>query len=289
VTITGTATDTGGGVVAGVEVSFDGGTTWHPATGRGNWSYSWTPGTSGPATVQSRAVDDCGNLETPGTGVSVTVQGPACPCSIWSASTTPGTVDSGDGSGIEVGVSFTSDQSGFIRGIRFYKSAANTGTHLGNLWTTGGTLLASAVFMYECASGWQQVRFSSPVAISAGTTYVASYYTPAGHYSADGACFATSGTNKPPLHALANTVTPNGVFSYSGVSTFPTSNFNATDYWVDVVFAPAATGDSAPIGAQVSLLKGVSGGRPWSSQSTIEPGNCPITALSIGYLGRICS
>ena len=32
VTITGTATDTGGGVVAGVEVSTDGGTTWHPAT-----------------------------------------------------------------------------------------------------------------------------------------------------------------------------------------------------------------------------------------------------------------
>ena len=30
-TITGTATDTGGGVVAGVEVSTDGGTTWHPA------------------------------------------------------------------------------------------------------------------------------------------------------------------------------------------------------------------------------------------------------------------
>ena len=32
VTISGTATDAGGGVVAGVEVSTDGGTTWHPAT-----------------------------------------------------------------------------------------------------------------------------------------------------------------------------------------------------------------------------------------------------------------
>ena len=40
--ITGTATDTGGGVVGGVEVSVDGG-TWHPATGRENWSYSWIP------------------------------------------------------------------------------------------------------------------------------------------------------------------------------------------------------------------------------------------------------
>ena len=42
-TITGTATDTGGGRVGGVEVSVDGGTTWHPATGRANWTYTWTP------------------------------------------------------------------------------------------------------------------------------------------------------------------------------------------------------------------------------------------------------
>ena len=42
--ISGTATDTGGGVVGGVEVSTDGGTTWHPATGRGTWTYTWTPG-----------------------------------------------------------------------------------------------------------------------------------------------------------------------------------------------------------------------------------------------------
>lgn len=34
VTITGTAVDSGGGVVGGVEISTDGGTTWHPATGQ---------------------------------------------------------------------------------------------------------------------------------------------------------------------------------------------------------------------------------------------------------------
>ena len=32
-TLLGTVTDTSGGVVAGVEVSVDGGMTWHPATG----------------------------------------------------------------------------------------------------------------------------------------------------------------------------------------------------------------------------------------------------------------
>jgi hypothetical protein len=63
VTVTGTAQDFGGGVVGGVEVSVDGGATWHPAVGRENWSYVFTAATSGTLTVQSRAVDDSGNLE----------------------------------------------------------------------------------------------------------------------------------------------------------------------------------------------------------------------------------
>ena len=40
VTVSGTATDSGGGVVAGVEVSLDGGGTWHPANGMTSWSYT---------------------------------------------------------------------------------------------------------------------------------------------------------------------------------------------------------------------------------------------------------
>ncbi|HVJ09778.1 MAG TPA: N,N-dimethylformamidase beta subunit family domain-containing protein [Acidisarcina sp.] len=73
VTITGTATDTGGGVVGGVEISTDGGQSWHPTIGRGSWSYNWTPLVSGSINLLSRAVDDSGNLETPSAGVTVTV------------------------------------------------------------------------------------------------------------------------------------------------------------------------------------------------------------------------
>ena len=62
-TVSGTAADSGGGRVGGVEVSVDGGATWHPATGRESWSYTWTPAASGQVTVLSRAADDSGNLE----------------------------------------------------------------------------------------------------------------------------------------------------------------------------------------------------------------------------------
>lgn len=72
VSITGTAVDLGG-VVGGVEVSVDGGLTWHPAIGRANWSYSWKPTLLGSMTLKSRAVDDSGNLENAGSGINVTV------------------------------------------------------------------------------------------------------------------------------------------------------------------------------------------------------------------------
>src|SRR5205823_14162097 len=95
---------------------------------------------------------------------------PACPCTIFGSST-PATVDSGDTASAVVGVAFNSDTAGYVTGVRFYKATTNTGTHVGSLWSATGQLLASATFSGETASGWQQVSFSSPVAVTAGSTY----------------------------------------------------------------------------------------------------------------------
>ena len=124
-------------------------------------------------------------------------------------------------------------------GIRFYKASTNTGTHVGALWSATGTPLASAPFTGETASGWQTVLFSTPVSVTAGTTYVASYFAPNGHYSVTSAAFTTAVDN-PPLHAVANGTSPNGVYIYGPASTFPTNTFNASNYWVDVLFAPTS-------------------------------------------------
>jgi hypothetical protein len=241
VTITGTAADTGGGVVGGVEVSVDGGATWHPANGRESWTYNWTPSGSGSVTIKTRAADDSGNLQAPGAGVTVTVGGggtPTCPCSIWSGSVTPGTVTDPDSDAVEVGVKFRADSDGVIKGLRFYKGAGNTGTHVGHLWSANGTQLATATFTNESASGWQQVNLATPVAVTANTTYVASYYAPVGRYSVDDNFFAASGVDNPPLHALANGVDGgNGVYRYGTGGGFPTSTFASSNYWVDVVFS----------------------------------------------------
>jgi hypothetical protein len=248
ITISGTATDSGGGVVGGVEISLDSGNTWHPVSGQGNWTYAWTPTVLGSFILETRATDDSGNIEIPSTGTAaVTVNPPDCPCSDWSSSTVPTQVDSGDASAGEYGVRFRSDFNGDISGIRFYKASTNTGTHIGNLWSNAGALLATATFTNESSSGWQQVNFNTPVAITADTTYVASYFTPSGHYSDAPGYFATSGADAPPLHFLENGVDgANGIYAYSARSTFPTSTFNSTNYWVDVVYEPSSSMPGAP-------------------------------------------
>ncbi len=63
VTISGTASDVGG-VVGVVEISTNGGSTWRRATGRANWSYTYTA-TEGAADIRVRAADDSVNLSDP--------------------------------------------------------------------------------------------------------------------------------------------------------------------------------------------------------------------------------
>jgi len=190
-------------------------------------------------TIDPRVKDVAGNALAGDYSWSfTTVAGPGanCPCSIWDQTATPATPSVNDKKATEVGVKFQADVDGYITGIRFYKGDLNTGTHIGNLWSSDGTLLATATFVNETASGWQQVNFATPVAVTANTTYVASYHTEVGYYAANTNYFATSGVDNPPLRALANGVDGgNGVYLY-GASGFPTTSFKSSNYWVDAVF-----------------------------------------------------
>jgi hypothetical protein len=135
-----------------------------------------------------------------------------------------------------VGVKFRSDIGGNITGIRFFKGAGNNGTHVGLLYTATGTLMAQAAFSGETASGWQQVNFAAPVAISPNTTYVAAMFTSTG-FAWDAGYFTASGADNASLHALKSGVDGlNGVYGYSSTPVFPASSYFNSNYWVDVVF-----------------------------------------------------
>jgi hypothetical protein len=272
VTISGTASDGGGGVVAAVEVSTDGGASWHLANGTTSWSYTWVAHGWPAGAISARAVDDSANIGAAGGGRSVTIN---CPCSLFNG-TAPAVADAGDSSSVELGVKFRSDVPGTVSGIRFYKSTANTGTHVGSLWKQDGTLLASATFGGESSSGWQQVNFSSPVAIEPNTTYVAGYFAPRGHYSASELVFnrppalGPETLDSPPLHVLPdNESGGNGLYQYTGSSLFPQQTFKSENYWVDVAFNP--TGLPQPPGPVTNVS--AAGGAQRATVSWTPPTN----------------
>ena len=264
VTITGTATDSGGGAVAGVEVSTDGGSTWHPVTTMSaaapnvTWSYTWSASGDGPATIESRATDDSGNIETPGPGVNVTV---SCPCGLFGDNYTPSITSTNDSTAYELGMKFQSSVAGWVAGVRFYKGAGNDGIHTGSLWTSSGTLLATGTFTNESASGWQSMTFTNPVQISANTTYVVSYYDPQGHYAFERDLFDWA-LNTPPLTALkASYLDPsggNGVFNAGGPG-FPANTYSGASYAVDVIFDTTQPATPPPVVSSVTPSAGSSG------------------------------
>jgi hypothetical protein len=157
---------------------------------------------------------------------------------IWPPEATPALVDVMDGvPSTEIGVRFNSDRAGWIKALRFYKGPANTGVHVGHLWTNTGTLLATVTFTNETASGWQQANLPTPIAITAGTPYVASFYSQSQHFCTDISYFAGQGHDQPPLHALADGIAgPNGIY-HDSASAFPTDGTGASNFWVDVVFS----------------------------------------------------
>ena len=195
--------------------------------------------------------DAAGNLGVSADATFATPLNGGCPCSLWPLTSTPAVASQADTAALELGMRFRADRVGYITGVRFYKGPTNTGTHVGNLWTDAGVQLATATFTSETATGWQEVAFSTPISVTANTTYVASYFASNGGYAQNSNYF-NAALDVPPLHAPATTSTPNGVYKYSGVSTFPNLTFAGSNYWVDVVFVPAPD-TTAPVISSIQV------------------------------------
>jgi Domain of unknown function (DUF4082) len=146
---------------------------------------------------------------------------------------TDGTGSAGD---YELGMEFQSTKAGQINSIRYYKATSETGTHVGKIWSSTGTLLASVTFTNETASGWQQQALSSPLTIQPNTTYVVSVNANQ-FYVATNNGIATTLTNGD-LSAIADG--SNGVYNVSP-GAFPTQAYQNSNYFRDIVFTPAVT------------------------------------------------
>src|SRR6185369_2532561 len=101
-TINGTASDVAG-LVAGIEVSTDGGVTWHPATllTPTTWTYSFVPNTLASLSILARATDDSANRGASSSPITLNMQANST-VSIFSPLIEPLRVDAQDPSSIEV-------------------------------------------------------------------------------------------------------------------------------------------------------------------------------------------
>lgn len=251
ITVKGKASDSGGRV-GGVEVSVDGGATWHPAEGREDYSYTGILNGRGAGAVQVRAIDDSGNIQ--GTPTKITVRSD-CPCTLFGA-LTPTTPSTDDGSAVTLGTRFTTSSDGFITGVRFYKGVNNTGTHIGTLYDSTGAELASATFKNESQTGWQSVLFSSAVPVVAGREYTAAYYAPNGGYAADARFFSYGKHTSGVMTAPGGGNERNGVFADR--QQFPRESYLQTNYYVDAIYSPTdttplAVTDISPLGGETSV------------------------------------
>lgn len=250
VTVSGTAADTGGGRVAGVEVSLDGGVSWSAATGTTSWSYSFLQRGLGSTQLRVRAMDDSANIGS----VVTRAFNAQCPCSIFGAEV-PTITAVNDPYPVELGVRFVALADGFVTGIRFYKGAGNSGTHVGSLWSSAGDRLGQATFTNESATGWQSVAFQDPVAVAAGQTYVASYTAPNGNYALESWGFAAGPRETGALMVEGGFGAPaGGLFAAQGQ--YPSQSYQNANYYVDVTFT--STSSAALIALNQSPLPGAS-------------------------------
>jgi Domain of unknown function (DUF4082) len=150
---------------------------------------------------------------------------------------TPQTTVVPDLSAVTLGVRFRSTQPGKVSGIRFFRGAASRDGYAVKLFANNGSLLAGAkTWKDTCAVPcWEQVNFARPVPLLANTTYVAAYYTSSGRYAADKFNFKNDRSAGP----LTIPAGGNGVYAYS--TGFPSQTFENANYYVDVMFTPAAS------------------------------------------------
>jgi hypothetical protein len=75
--------------------------------------------------------------------------------------------------------------AGTIEAIRFYRGTRNGAGYVARLWTSTGALVAEVPLTDGVIPGWQEATLPTPVTVTAGTTYIASYYTSNGLFARD--------------------------------------------------------------------------------------------------------
>ena len=144
-------------------------------------------GTTYTVTI-SGAKDQFGQTMTPYTYTFTTSKafdaGGQCPCTIWPDVAPSGATDANDTSCGEPGRSVPGhgerddQRDPVLQGARQHRHP-----HRHPVDAPAAPSWPPGTFTNESTEGWEELDFSTPVTVTAGTTYVASYLTTTGHYA----------------------------------------------------------------------------------------------------------
>lgn len=176
-----------------------------------------------------------------------------------------------------------SDTGGYTFGLQFSDSAGESVLAIWFYSGAGAAALPATIALYAvsgqslvhsesaswsgaAASGWVRAAFGSPPLLTASASYKAcvfyaggaNWYSDASHYW-DGSGAGNAGLTSGTLTAPNNAGGDGGQDTFtSGTSlAYPASEFNASNYWVDVETGTA--GSSAPAGLAASSAAGGTG------------------------------
>lgn len=145
-------------------------------------------------------------------------------------------VDS-DPNSVELGIRFSPETSGEVTALQYYQSRGAEGVTSATLWSSRGSVLAEVDFTETQTPGWRTIELDEPIRLTAGRTYVASYFAPDGGYATtEDDLTAAQSVNGFSLRANA------GVYNYGSKTRFPTTTYRGSNYLVDIVYSPDAEG-----------------------------------------------
>jgi hypothetical protein len=185
-----------------------------------------------------------------------------------------------------MGVQFSVNQSSMTLTAMHFYSASGAGSLPGTIalyMVTGDSLVHSETASWSGAagSGWVKALFSSPPSLTSGTNYVgvvynsggSNWYSSTAHYWDTGS--GASGITNGPLSAPNNGSAAHGQDSFdtSGVLTFPSGSFNATNYWVDPEVNNSSTSHTATASLTVTpvLARTDNASHPRTGTVTVSP------------------
>jgi hypothetical protein len=196
----------------------------------------------------------------------------------------------------ELGTRISVDRDMDLTAIRYWRDAAETGTHRARLWSSTGVVLAEANYTGESGSGWQRAALSQPVTLQAGSVYVVST-----NYNAvfDLTQF---GLQTPLVNGPLKTAgAPNGVYG-SSAGTFPTQTSKSSNYFVDAEIvnsgsqaanpavssttpASGATGVATGIDVTATFTKSLQASTVTTSSFTLRDAGGGAVAATVSYDG----